>query len=99
MNVVLFPGHFDRDETWAQTAEALFQLQQARKELERQEDLFIAALKSLSDGVNSKGSGYAYSRTERLGSVNYTKIEVLKLINLELYRKPTVEIWKLTKYE
>jgi hypothetical protein len=99
MNVILFADHCERDSKWAEKAQSVFVLQGMRKELERQEAELIAELKAMTDGVSSKANGFAYSRSERKGSVDYEKIEVLKTINLELYRKPTIEIWKLIKYE
>lgn len=50
----------------------------------------------LSGQKNAKGHGVTLTRVHRKGSIEYNSIPELKLIDLEKYRKPPIESWRLT---
>lgn len=54
-------------------------------------------LVNLSQGKNCKGCGVTIQKIFRRGNVDYSKIEALKNIDLEDYRKESSEYWKITK--
>ena len=89
--------HVQQKTDWITLARKLYKLRQLKKGLATQESYLADRLKGLSDNKSSKGGGYAFSCFIRKGSVQYSKIEELKSIDLEPYRGKTVVMWKLTK--
>jgi hypothetical protein len=87
----------NRDECWIKLAQQTYEIQKMRKELEEKEDKLVQLLKNKSEDTSSRGGGYLFERIERKGSVQYTKIELLKQIDLELYRGAPSCAWKLTR--
>lgn len=97
ITVTPLSDHVQQKTDWITIARKLYKLRQMKKELALQESALSDQLKALSDNKNSKGGGFAFSCFMRKGSVQYSKIEELKAIDLELYRGKTVAMWKLTK--
>ena len=72
-----------------------------------QADLLEAELEDLRKGLiqfadkhpKVKGCGIMVFKTERKGSVDYSKIPVLKEIDLEMYRKPASVSYTIREYE
>lgn len=85
-----------QDEKWAAKAKEVFDLQQQRKLWEEKEAMALTELKEMTGDLNSFGGGYKYECSIRMGSIDYKAIPQLKGVNVDLYRKPTVAIWKLT---
>jgi hypothetical protein len=68
------------------------------KEVEVQkliEDTKNSLIKKL-DNKNFSWGGVQASRVFRKGSINYKNVPELKNIDLEKYRKPASEFWKIT---
>lgn len=82
---------------WVITAEHAWQIKQSIKELEKQHDLLLSHLKALANNKNHVEGNYFLKKDIRSGSVDYSKIELLKQIDLEPYRRPSVESWKLER--
>jgi len=61
------------------------------QDLEQLKDLLIG----LTDGKSSKGCGLSLSKITRKGSVDYSIIPALEGVDLEKYRKPGSEYWKV----
>ena len=95
--ITLFPDHAPRSHEWIAIARDLYEAKIMAKEIERKEKELEEKLKLLSDVVSSKGGDYVYSLSERLGSIQYKDIEILKSMDLEKYRSEPVSIWKLLK--
>lgn len=95
MEIVLKTTHIERNGSWINKAREVKKVQQLRKQYEAMEKDLLKELKILSEGVNSRGGGFAYTCSMRAGSVDYTAIPQLRGIDLELYRKEGVEVWKL----
>jgi putative phage-type endonuclease len=69
----------------------------AKKKLKECEELEGAArshLIQLSDGKNCEGGGIRISKHLRKGFVDYSAIPELKNVNLDKYRKPSIESWR-----
>lgn len=49
-----------------------------------------------SSSRNSKGFGVKVQKIMRAGSVNYSDIDILKGVDLDQYRKPASESWRIT---
>jgi hypothetical protein len=62
------------------------------KEKELREKLII-----LSQGKNSRGFGVTVQKVTRKGNIEYDKIEELKTVNLDAYRKESSDYWKITR--
>jgi len=66
--------------------------QEWKEELERSREV----LTRLSQSRNSKGFGVKVQKIMRQGAVQYSEIECLKEVDLDKYRKPASESWRIT---
>ncbi len=82
---------------WLITAQLLYQIQQELKRIEKQEKELREQLKALSENKTKHEGEYVFMKEIRLGSVDYTAIDILREVNLDLFRKPSVEAWKLIR--
>ena len=82
---------------WLITANLVWESMQEIKRLEEHKSVLLEQLKVLSNNQSRMEAPFSFKKDERNGSIDYAKIEVLKGINLELYRKPKIEYWKLDK--
>lgn len=89
-------GFVERGGDWIGIARDLMKIRQQIKELEAQEKRIAQALKSHSEGLCSKGGGFVWSASYRKGSVDYASIPQLRGIDLEQYRKDSIEVWSLS---
>lgn len=88
--------YMQRDEAWSNVARDLAKIQQARRDLEAQEKIYIDRLKIMSAGESSEYGNFRFEKTIRKGAVDYKSIPELQAIDLEQYRGKEVESWKLT---
>ena len=84
-----------RTRDWITIAEEAYKLTQLRKECERKEKELYDQLKSISQEQNSFGGGYRFSKIERKGTVDYSKIPELSQVDLNRYRKESSVSWQL----
>lgn len=90
--------YVERNETdWLVAASQWMHISSQIKKLEEEEDRLRKKLIALSENANSKGAGIKLSKILRKGNVDYTAIPELKQINLDEYRKPSTESWRLVK--
>ncbi len=77
---------------WKELTDEWIQLDylEDRKEQIRRRLIEIAGQK------NTKGNGVTVSKTQRKGNVVYSEIPYLKTIDLDQYRSPPTEIWRIT---
>jgi len=88
--------NMENDKQWMYYANLWKQTSIKRKyyedlEKETREKLIELSLKS-----NAKGANIALSKIVRKGNVEYCKIPELKNVNVNEYRKPAIETWRLT---
>jgi hypothetical protein len=83
------------DEAWKRLAVQWKSVTQCIRDLEKEEEDIRKELIGLSGEQNSKGAGVSLCRFERKGNIDYTKIDELKNIDLETYRKPTTISWRI----
>lgn len=81
---------------WMEAAKKWVQFNEQLKILQDQEKQAREELISLANKQSCKGGGVKLTRTIRKGSVEYKNIPDLKLIDLEKYRKPPVEAWRIS---
>jgi putative phage-type endonuclease len=86
-----------QDKTWYEFALKLSQLKENKKGIEMEEKELEKMLKEMSDGKNSFFKDIRYTSTVRKGNVDYSKIPVLEGIDLDSFRKPSSEMWRLTR--
>lgn len=83
------------DEKWLQLASKWQTLNRTMSMLESEEKELRDELILLSNNQNSSGGGIKLSKQIRKGNVDYSKIQEIKNINLDVYRKAPVEYWKI----
>lgn len=67
------------------------------KLLEKEREDIKEKLRDLIHDKSSKSGQYKITKSFRKGSIDYDAIEVIKEIDLDKYRKPGTETWKVTK--
>lgn len=87
------------DLEWNQTAYELSNMRALRKKYAREEEVLEKRLIEMSGGKSCKGGGVQVSRYIRKGNVDYTSIPELQGRDLEEFRKPPIESWRITCQE
>ena len=85
-----------RDEQWVNVAKNAMKIQQERKRLELEEKKAFDLLRELSENKDSKGRGFVFTCIKRQGSIDYSKIPLLQLMDLEPFRREASISWKLS---
>jgi len=80
---------------WRELAERYKNIQKVRSELDEEEKGIREQLAIISNGMPAKGHGLTFVRASRKGNVDYNKIPELRNVDLEQYRKPGSEYWRL----
>lgn len=83
------------DDLWQQCASRWHSVNAAIKELEKEEDELRKQLIFLSGESNTKGAGISLCQVVRKGNVDYAKIPQLRGLDLEIYRKPAINSWRI----
>jgi len=84
------------DHDFVSTAREWASISKQRKELEEKEEQARKKLIALAENQNCQGGGIRVVRNFRKAAVDYSKIEVLKEIDLEKYRKDPIEYWRIS---
>lgn len=84
------------DQLWQQCASKWRSITSSIKELEKEEEELRKQLVFLSGESNTKGGGISLCQIQRKGNVQYDKIPELKGLDLEIYRKPAINSWRIT---
>lgn len=87
----------EQSEQWIVLAQQAYDYAHMIKELEAKHKQTLDQLKRVSAGKTSHGGGYLFAKELRKGSIAYNEIPFLMGVDLEPYRKPDVEYWKLSK--
>jgi predicted phage-related endonuclease len=85
------------DELWRAASESWIKCQDALEDLKAREEELRETLVCLSGKTNAVGSGIKVSRILRKGNVDYKNVPELHGIDLEQYRKPTTEFWRISQ--
>lgn len=83
------------DQEWCALAFELKHTSANIKVFEQREKDLRNQLINLSEGKNCKGAGIKMTRIVRKGNIDYAKVEALQGIDLEPYRKPPIESWRI----
>ncbi len=82
------------DNSWNLAVSEYLSAKKKLKEYEELESAARAHLIKLSEGKNCEGGGVRMSKHLRKGFVDYSAIPELKAVNLDKYRKPSIESWR-----
>jgi putative phage-type endonuclease len=88
----------DDNSEWDEWSMKYFSVKLYRERYQRLEDEAKQKLIELCDGQSSRGKGLKVQKIVKKGMVDYSIIPELKEVDLEKYRKPISEYWKLEKY-
>jgi putative phage-type endonuclease len=83
------------DEKWNVCAQGYLEVLESIKFLEDQKEYWRSQLIKLSDDKSCKGSGISVFKGIKKGVIDYKGIPELQSINLENYRKPSTEYWRI----
>jgi hypothetical protein len=91
--------HFQKknDKTWNELAIELITIRRELRELAQREAEIKEALVSMSGHANSTGGGIQVEKIVKRGSIQYSRIEMLKQVDLEQYRSEPTEYWKVSE--
>lgn len=85
------------DDAWNEKAEKWLQKKQELESLQLEEKKLREELIELAGNQSSRGAGIRLSLSTRKGLINYQSIPELKEIDLERYRRPSTEVWILSR--
>lgn len=85
------------DDAWNEKAEKWLQKKQELEAIQLEEKKLREELIELAGNQSSRGAGIRLSLSIRKGLINYQSIPELKEIDLERYRKPSTEVWILSR--
>lgn len=84
------------DEPWKKCALRWQSVTSQIKELEKEEEEIRKQLIFMSGESNTKGAGISLCQIQRKGNVDYSKISELKNVDLDKYRKGSINSWRIT---
>ncbi len=70
-----------------------------KKEFEKEIDDAETWIKDFCDGKSTKCGNFKITKCVRKGAINYDSIELLKDVNLDAYRKKSVEFYRISENE
>lgn len=89
---------FHQDGMWNELTAEWKEVKTKIRALERREDELKEFLLTMANGKNSHGNGVMVQKVIRKGSINYASIPELSEVNLDNYRTPHVESWRITMH-
>lgn len=84
------------DDLWKQCAFRWKSVSEEIKYLEKEQEELRNHLLFLSGESNTKGCGISLCKVQRKGNIEYSKVDELKGVDLEKYRKPSIDTWRIT---
>lgn len=84
------------DVKWKRTAQDWKDTKEQLKLLEEKERMLREELILMANDRSCFGGGVELVKISKIGNVNYASIPELSTVDLEKYRKPSSEYWKLT---
>ena len=89
--------YIERDDSlWDACATRWKHITNSIKDLEKEEEEIRRQLIFLSGESNTKGAGISLCQVQRKGNVEYAKIPELRGVNLDMYRKGSINSWRIT---
>lgn len=85
-----------QDDAWISLSKMYHEVMVEKALLEKEEAEIKKQLLELAGGQNTQGAGIRLTKVLRKGTIAYDKIEALKGVDLEKYRKSATEYWKFS---
>lgn len=85
------------DVKWEIEATVFKKLKERKQQVDAEYEVCKLLLIDLSEGKNCKGCGVRVTKYPQKGRVDYAKIPELEKVDLEKYRKPAIECYKITE--
>lgn len=86
-----------RDGDYVILAKEMADILERKKELELREEAIRGQMIVLAEDKNSIGGGIKMTRVPRQGAIDYKQIDVLRAVDLEKFRKPSMITWRFSK--
>lgn len=86
------------DEKWEELASRWTILMESMQKIEQEQELIKKSIIELSGQSNAKGAGISLCQVYRKGNVDYSQIPELKNVDLDAYRKPPINSWRISSY-
>jgi len=90
-----FKDYVKQNNIWEKKAEKLYEIQKLKAHYTKLSRDLAEELVDLSGKQNCVGSKFVFHSYTRRGSVDYSSIPELKHINLDVFRKDDIQLWKL----
>jgi putative phage-type endonuclease len=74
-------------------------MKKQREVLEKEEERYRKRLIEISENRNAKGAGIRMTKFIRKGNIEYGKVAELQGVNLDKYRKPPTESWRIGEFD
>jgi putative phage-type endonuclease len=84
------------DELWKKCAEKWKYLNESLKRIEKEEEELRRQLIFLSGESNTRGAGISLCQVTRKGNVDYSAIPQIQNLDLDVYRKPSSNGWRIS---
>jgi putative phage-type endonuclease len=84
------------DNVWNETCQKWKEVKSLKDKYEEEEKKLRQDLIALTNSKNCIGAGVKVQKFIRRGSVDYSSIPALNLIDLDVFRKPASESWRVT---
>lgn len=85
------------DVDWFDACDNYSHAKHMREKYEEEENEHRKVLIRLADGQSCQGAGIRVSKGLRKGNVDYGRIEILKDVNLDDYRKPATQFYRISE--
>lgn len=85
------------DVDFREKAARILDLRQDRKRIEAEEEYLTKALIERANGLNVSGGGIQITKVIRKGAVDYGSIPEIKGIDLDKWRKDSIESWRISE--
>lgn len=90
-----YKDYVKQNNAWELKAEKLFEIQKLKSHYTKLSSQLSKELIDLSGKQNCVGSRFVFHSYTRKGSIDYTSIPELQHINLDIFRKDDIQLWKL----
>lgn len=84
------------DLMWNNIAQDYVKAKEGREHFEKKEESLKELLVAMCEGSNCKGGGISISKVTRRGNIDYSQIPELSNVELDKYRKPALNSWRIS---
>ncbi len=85
-----------QDQIWEDLSFRWKNIKRRKKEVEDEEEAIRQEMIKTSGETNTKGFGLSFINVSRRGQIDYSQIPQLNGVDLEPYRKPSINSWRIS---